>query len=177
MKKFIAYFDYLGFKDFIEKNEVEYVNEIMNFNFRDIEYALGGNNTKFVQKRLVTDTHHSPINCLNFSDTVIFWTQDESPKSFKELLEVVYRFNNRCIHLSFPVRGALVYGEIMSVDFRQSNNNGSAYNINSVYGKGLVASYIKAESQNWAGTVIDQSVLDVIYKWGHDAPLYIDGTL
>jgi hypothetical protein len=72
MKKFIAYFDYLGFKDFIEKNEVEYVNEIMNFNFRDIEYALGGNNTKFVQKRLVTDTHHSPINCLNFSDTVIF---------------------------------------------------------------------------------------------------------
>ena len=41
MNKFIAYFDFLGFKDFILNNDIEYQNQIMNNIFRDIESSLG----------------------------------------------------------------------------------------------------------------------------------------
>lgn len=41
MKKFIAYFDYLGFKQFIDNNDLVYQRKIVGNNFPDIENALG----------------------------------------------------------------------------------------------------------------------------------------
>jgi hypothetical protein len=40
MNRFIAYFDYLGFKKFIENNTLDYQKRIVVNNFRDIENAL-----------------------------------------------------------------------------------------------------------------------------------------
>ncbi len=64
----------------------------------------------------------------------------------------------------FPVRGALSYGEIIHADYRQCNDGGGKYNINSVFGKAIVEAHIKAESQDWAGSVIDQSIIDFLIE-------------
>lgn len=67
---------------------------------------------------------------------------------------------NKCFF--FPARGALVHGEIEAPKFEHISETRTSYNINSVYGKGLISAYEKAESQNWAGTVLDKSVLKQI---------------
>jgi len=97
-------------------------------------------------------------NVLIFSDTVIFWSNDDSIESLEELIEVSYKFNYQSILYQFPVRGTLLYDEIVHDDFRLPNEGGGIYNINSVFGKGIVDAYKKTGQQNWAGTVIDKSI-------------------
>ncbi|MDB5120017.1 MAG: hypothetical protein JWN56_1235 [Sphingobacteriales bacterium] len=173
MKKFIAYFDYLGFKDFIEKNDSEYQHRIMQNNFRDMEMALAKGKTRDGKYGLIPDIDNSSINCINFSDTIVFWTNDDSPESLQELLEVAYRFNWQCIGFTFPLRGSIVYGEIEPVTFQQLNTGGGRYNLNSIYGKGLVAAHLKAESQQWAGTVLHESLLNLLVFKGYDIESYL----
>lgn len=166
MNCFIAYFDYLGFKEFIENNDLSYQKQVVGKNFRDIESALAQGKYKDTFHGVVADLSHSKINCINFSDTVVFWTNDDSEKSLTELLSVSHTFNWRAIDFLFPSRGSIVYGELFSSAFSQSNNGGGKYNINSIFGKGLVSAHIKAEAQNWAGTVIDKSVIEQLVKMG-----------
>ena len=173
MEKFIAYFDYLGFKDFIENNDTDFQTQIMRNNFRDIEIALGKGETKPARGGVIADLGNSSINCMNFSDTVVFWTNDKSINSLNELLAVAYRFNWHCNGYTFPLRGAVVLGEIVHVDFRQESAKGGIYNINSLYGKGLVNAHLKADSQHWAGTVIDESVVNEIKANGISPAEYL----
>lgn len=160
--KYITYFDYLGFKDFIDNNNLEYQKKIISNIFRDIERALGKGKYIETNYGVISDISQSKINCLNFSDTIVFWTNDDSIESLNELLIVSHTFNWQAIDYFFPVRGSVVYGEIMHIDFRQPNGGGGVYNINSLFGKGLVKAHQKAESQNWAGTVIDGSIIDIL---------------
>ena len=158
MKIFIAYFDYLGFKDFIENNSEEEQKRIILNNFRDMERARSINKYTETQFGMIADTTRSKINCINFSDTIVFWTKDDSIDSLKELLSVSFTFNLQSVLYFFPVRGAIVYGEMTYHDFSKENENGAVFNINSVFGKGLVRAHLKADAQNWAGTVIDSSL-------------------
>jgi len=168
MKSFIAYFDYLGFKEFIENNDLEFQHRIIGNNFSDMEYALGKGKFKDAPHGVIADLSKSKINCINFSDTVIFWTNDETEQSLIELLQVSNMFNLQSIDFCFPVRGSVVYGELLYVSFKQSNGGGGLYNINSVFGKGLVKAHLKANGQNWAGTVLDESFIDELKNRGYN---------
>lgn len=166
MKKYIAYFDYLGFKDFIEKNDLDYQKRIMNNNFRDIELSLSNGETTEGKKGLIGDRSKCKISCMNFSDTVVFWTTDDSYESLLELIQVAFNYNFRSNLYSFPTKGAIVFGELMHVNFMDQNSGTATYNVNSLYGKGLVLAHLKSEQQDWAGTVIDQSVIDELTRQG-----------
>lgn len=172
MKKIIAYFDYLGFKDFIERNDSSFQHRIMGNNFRDIEMALSNGQTMEVSNKLVPNIESSNVNCMNFSDTVVFWSNDDSEESLNSILKVAYRFNWHSNLFTFPVKGALVHGEIFHVDFRKDNIGGGKYNVNSLYGKGLVEAHQLSEDQDWAGAVVDESIVDLINSRGSD-PLQI----
>lgn len=168
MNRFIAYFDYLGFKEFIENNDLEFQSHIMNNNFRDMESALGLGKHKEAKHGFIADTSKSLINCINFSDTVVFFTNDSSEESLMEILKVAYIFNWKTNVHFFPVRGALVFGELEYVNYNQINDMGAVYNINSAYGKGLVKAHLRADEQNWAGSVLDESFVSEIKKRGYD---------
>jgi len=167
MKKFIAYFDYLGFKKFIENNNVEYQSKIINNIFSDIARSLSKGKYIRHSNGVTADISNSKLNCINFSDTVVFWTNDDSEESLEEILKVTHIFNCQAILFIFPTRGSLVYGEIVYVDFKQENNVGGNYIINTLYGKGLVKAHEKAEKQHWAGTVIDQSLIEELINRGY----------
>lgn len=173
MKKFIAYFDYLGFKQFIENNDIDFQKRIMGNNFRDIENALGQGKLKPVAHGAIADLANSNINCINFSDTVVFWTNDDSESSLIEIIEVAHKFNWQAVDFFFPARGCLVYDEIVYVDYKQHNNAGGIYNINSVYGKGLVEAHEKAEAQHWAGTVFDETLITELTVRGYDVEEFL----
>lgn len=163
--RFLAYFDYLGFADFIERNDLITQRRIIGNNFRDIENALAKGKLKDGRPGYkIADLSDSSIHCINFSDTVIFWTEDNSVDSLKELLEVTHYYNWRCINYFFPARGAICLGEVISYKYNYESNKGGTYGVNSIFGKGLVKAHAKAESQDWAGTVIDESIIDFLNK-------------
>lgn len=166
MKKFITYFDFLGFKNFILNNNSDYIRRRIGHILRDIELAIGQGNTTRTNYGVVANISNSKINCLNISDTVIFWTKDASYESFNELLKISFDFNWSVTCYHFPVRGAIVFDEIEIISGYQETENGGTYNVNSVFGKGLVKAHLKADNLNIASCVIDYSVIEKIQEFG-----------
>lgn len=163
---YLAYFDFMGFKEFILNNKDEILIRRMNHIFRDIEMALGEG--KYQEPRggkIFADISASKLHCLNISDTVLFWTNDCELKSLKELLSVSYNFNWREIGYNFPLRGAVIRGFIKEVSDKNTNEKGGSYSIQCLYGSGLVRAHNLAESQEWAGTLIDDSIIEDLSKF------------
>jgi len=75
MKQFIGSFDYLGFKQLLEGNSEKRLAERAEHILRDIGMALVYNKDIKIQGGVRRpDISDTSINCLNISDTVIFWT-------------------------------------------------------------------------------------------------------
>ena len=160
MKVFIGYFDLLGYKQFILNNETEEVRRRLGHVLRDIESSLGRGDYKEGRGGLVADLKGSRIKCLNISDTVIFWTLDDTDESLTEFLDVCFRFNWMMNTYNFPVRGAMIYDMMDMIHGAEVGAAGGMYNVNTIYGKGLIAAHLKCEGQMWAGSTIDKSLED-----------------
>ena len=166
---YLAYFDFMGFKQFIQNNEDDVLMRRMGHIFRDIETSLSKGKYQPPQNGvIIADISNSRINCLNISDTVLFWTNQCDSDELLELMEVAYTFNWREIGYNFPLRGSIVRGFIREVSHKNENSNSTSYSIQCLYGKGLVYAYEIAESQEWAGSILDERVVD-------DLNLFDDG--
>jgi len=156
---YLAYFDFMGFKQFILNNEDEVLIRRMGHIFRDIEICLGQG--KFQEPKngqILADISKSTINCLNISDTVLFWTNDLSEESLIELIQVANEFNTKEISHNFPLRGSVVKGKVKIVSGKDQTEQGGSYSVQCLYGKGLVEAHDLAENQEWAGTIIHDAV-------------------
>ena len=163
MKTFIAYFDYLGYKEFLLRNTEKRLKIRAGHILRDIETALSQDKFKQVNPAMVIpDLSECNVNCLNISDTIIFWTKDDSMESCEELIKVCHHFNWRQNLYNFPVRGCLIYDNFEFMTGRQTNPNGAVYSPNLMYGKGLLHAHSKSDSLNWAGTVLDTTLIEKI---------------
>lgn len=158
---YLAYFDFMGFKEFINNNDDETLMRRMGHIFRDIETSLGLG--KYQEPRngvILADLSKSKLNCLNISDTVLIWTNNCSSEALMELIKVSYHFNWTENGYNFPVRGSIIKGKIREVTGKNINSEGGSYSVQCVYGKAMIDAHLKAENQNWAGTVIDESVVN-----------------
>ena len=158
---YLAYFDLLGFKEFIQRNDDQYIDRRMSHFFRDVELSLTGNNTvphSTNPSVIIPDLSKAKLNCVNISDTVLFWSNDTSTESLNEILLISFSFNWRFNLFNFPTRGCLMKGFLNHTMGNVNSANNSFYSVQCPYGKVLVNAHIKAEAQEWAGTVIDQSV-------------------
>lgn len=158
---YLAYFDFMGFKNFILNNEDEVLIRRMEHIFRDIEICISRGNYHPPRGGMIfADTTKSKLNTLNISDTILFWTNDLSDEALCELIEVAFEFNRREVTFNFPLRGAIVKGYIKVVSGKNDNEEGGSYSVQCLYGKGLVYAHDIAENQEWAGTIIDETVFD-----------------
>lgn len=77
-------------------------------------------------------------------------------------MNVCYSFYWRSLQTTFPLRGCLTYGEI---DFNphtfESINGVNFYNY-SLIGKGLVDAYIKSDSIEYAGCILDKNAIEKV---------------
>lgn len=168
---YLAYFDFMGFKNFILNNEDEVLMRRMGHIFSSLETCLSkGTYHPSQGGMLYADISQSKLNSLNISDTILLWSNDLSNESLLELIEVAYAFNWRQVTFNFPLRGAVVKGNIRLVSGRDENPNGGSYSVQCLYGKGLVYAHDIAENQEWAGTIIDETVFDPLnsFKAGKD---------
>lgn len=156
---YLAYFDLLGFKEFIKNNTSEHLSQRMVSLFLDLEEALTKNKHKMEDSGLYRpDIGESKLNCINISDTILYWTNDLSYDSLCELFMTAFLFNHSCNTRNFPARGCLMKGTIDHISGANESKNDTVYAVQCLYGKGLVDAHDKAESQYWAGTVIDKSI-------------------
>jgi hypothetical protein len=163
MTTFLAYFDVLGFKEIVLNNSLEELNQIFSHLLRDTQTAVSGEN--YIQPQpgiMVADLTQQKVHCLHISDSVLFWTNGDSEGDFIELARVCYTFYWRSLQLFVPLRGCLVHGEIEFRPFQIKNESGATFHNSSLYGKGLVDAYIKAESVDYAGCYIDQTALSKV---------------
>jgi hypothetical protein len=162
---YLAYFDFMGFKEFILNNDDDVLKRRMGHIFRDIEMSLGQGKYQEPQRGVVlADISTSKLNCLNISDTVLFWTNELNYDSLRELLNVAYSFNWREVGYNFPLRGSVIKGKVHEVSGKNINGEGGSYSIQCLFGEGLVNAHDLAESQEWAGTVIDNSIIEDLQR-------------
>ncbi len=147
MKCYIAYFDLLGYTPFLLENSQDYVRGRVVHILRDIEDALGFNEplVQLPNGHLSSDISKTRVNCKGVSDTIIFWSQDDSNESLLETLQTAYRFNWRMNQINFPVRGIVVFDEFDMVQGEHVNPNGAVYSPSIMFGKGLASAHEKVD--------------------------------
>lgn len=163
MKTFLAFFDVLGFKEFIYNNEMEYSQQMFSHLLRDSQTAVSGE--KYIKANsgmIIPDLKNQKINCLHVSDSIVFWSNSDTKEDFLEIVKVCYAFYWRSLQTTFPLRGCLIHGEIDFQPFTIKNENQSTFHNYSLFGKGLIEGYLKAESINYAGCYIDESAIQKV---------------
>ncbi len=158
MNRFVAYFDILGYKQFLDNCPPTDVEKWVDKIFLNVELSISGGKTTKAGGIAIADLSKSNISATVFSDTIVFWTPDDSISSFTELLGSAYEFNWRMILFDFPIRGYVNFGEI---GVRKGNPT-AKYGVNSIFGKEALRAYYMAESMEWAGTVIDENVVSKV---------------
>jgi|SRR5690554_36973 len=160
-KCFFTYFDLLGYRNFLENNPSETHEKVIHQFFVHIDSAL--NLRKKYKKAddgtYLNDLTGNRIYFANYSDTVILWTDGATEEEFTELLEISSECNWRMNLFHFPIRGALVYDELKTLQFNSTETN---YHVNTFFGKGLINAHDLSENQQWAGMILDNSVFQVI---------------
>jgi hypothetical protein len=156
MKKYIAYFDLLGYKGLIENNDNNLVKKRIGQVLDTCIRAKSRGN--YYPNSATSDTSSSRIDFLMISDSIIFSTLDDSEESFVELLDVAFNMNMLNIK-DMPLRGAIVFGDFEYYPGYEKENKCAINFMAPIWGKGLVAAYQKTINQNWAGCVIDNSVI------------------
>ena len=161
MKRFLAHFDILGYKEFIENNSIDFINQYNQHIFRESQTAVAQDGAYVdIPGGFAPDVRTAEVNCMHFSDTILFWTVGDSEEDFLKLVYVCHKFFWRTMQLSFVVRGALGYGDFEFNPFQIPGQGGVRFYNSSLFGKGLVDVYLKAESQHWAGAFIDETALN-----------------
>ena len=84
MTRFLAYFDLLGYKKFIEKNTVEHLDYRTAHFAHNIETPLPDGKRKGRRNLggYISDISLSNVKTLNFSDTVVFGTNGNPYQDF-----------------------------------------------------------------------------------------------
>jgi len=110
----------------------------------------------------MADLNYQKVNCLHISDSIIFWTNSNTEADFIELVDVCYNFYWKSLQTTFPLRGCLTYGEIDFNPITIGNGKDVKFYSYSVIGKGLVDAYLKAESIEYVGCLLDKKAIEKV---------------
>jgi len=145
-ERFVAFFDILGFGSWVEsmgsKKVFTYVRGFLNLMVRA---SLPGS---IVHQDMSVDLKKSDIGYINFSDSIIFYSRDDSYKCLKTMLKVCGEFMNVVIcGPSRMLRGAITHGEFY-VDPKA----------NAYVGKALIDAFHLERNQTWLGLSLHESL-------------------
>ncbi len=96
-KRFIAFFDILGFKYFVQNHDISEVQKYMNailIHLKSIEKVSG------------------EIKIIFCSDSIFILTPDDTSNSLEHFIVTITGFIASCIHNGIPLKGAISYGDI-----------------------------------------------------------------
>ena len=144
--RYVAFFDILGFKNWVEtegsRKVFDYIRDFMSLMIR-----VSMPKSK-INADMSVDLEPSIIYYINFSDTIVFYSRDDSYEAFRTILLVCAEFMNVIIcGPTRAIRGALSCGEF----YVDTENN--AY-----VGQALIDAYELEEKQYWLGVSLHGSI-------------------
>ncbi|WP_028524118.1 hypothetical protein [Runella limosa] len=168
--KYLAHIDILGFKQMLKKNNQSELERIFEKNIKpsiqDSLIANAGSDRYEWQLdgTLARNLRAATINSIVFSDTLIFWTNDDTAKSFLQLINVIsnlFHLNTNYFHI--PLRGAIAYGSLKFEDplFVLPN---AQIKQTALFGEAIVDAYELEQIQNWLGCAISRKSIDAFHS-------------
>jgi len=139
-KRWVSYFDRLGFENYSREHDLISV-------FCETENWLA------IAKR--EGQRAGNVEFVWFSDTIIFYSTDDSRQSFLAVAGASRSFFDELLDSKIPVRGALAFG-----DFYADKTN------NLFLGKALVDACKYGEKFDWLGFVLHSSALEKMVEVG-----------
>lgn len=147
-KRWIAYFDILGFRTLVQKE-----NPLTILSIYDEAVLQAKRQIEFPQSA------GDEIRFGYFSDTFFFYSDDDSGRAYTWVQSIAKNFIRQCLvgEPFIPIRGAIACDEFYVDSLR-----------NIYFGKALVEAYEWAESQDWIGLVLTKSALTKIREFDLD---------
>ncbi len=147
---YIALFDILGFKQAIDDVSLSELKSLMGDDFTEIlnvcvSYKHGKSRNEDIAGSWKKHIELGDKECsfIRFSDTILFYSQEESVYSFFHLVLTSARLVALMLLKGLPVRGAVTKGELYVDDTNSL-----------VLGEGLIRAYELEKEQQWSGALI-----------------------
>lgn len=139
--RFVAFFDILGFKDFVLKHPHEFVLDKITLLKNARRYAVDGFAT---DGKKVMNTN---LKSFQFSDSFFVFTATDSAEDFLNLLFLSRVLLSSSYSQKIPLKGAISYGKI-TADFE-----------NSIFvGQPIIDAYVLHEDLYMLGAILDHNV-------------------
>lgn len=143
--RFIAYFDLMGFKDFVYRNSHDEVKKTVDFvcNIVKTIDSIGLKILNGKTSKAPNSFSEVAVRAVVFSDSVIFISNSNTIHDAREIIFVSGYFLCKLFDKSIPVKGALAYGTF-TADFEKS----------SFFGRPLIDAFLLAEETYFYGAVL-----------------------
>jgi len=122
-KRFIAFFDYLGFSNYVMRNSHEAVLKRMNKIKNHMNYLNSVNRpnavTVFINDGKTHTFENYKAKATMFSDSFVIFTESDSKDDFLNLIHNSIEFIQDCIMDNIPIKGAISHGTL-TADFENN---------------------------------------------------------
>ena len=140
--RYVAFFDIMGFKNLVYRNEHGDVLNLMNFlrsllDMMDEFYKENGSEVT--------------VKAVSFSDSILLVTSDDSSASFDELIFFTEFILRGSFENAIPIKGSIAYGK-QTADFNNSIH----------FGVPLIDAYLLQEELFFYGIVVHDTVEKVL---------------
>ncbi|MGB4775678.1 MAG: hypothetical protein WBP45_10920 [Daejeonella sp.] len=139
-ERYVGFFDMMGFKNLVYRNQHEFVKKKMNTLHQIVEEVNNNGNESTLEK-------DKKIRVIIFSDSILFVTKDNSSTTLNYLLLTSAWFISKCFKENIPIKGALSYGMI-SANFDKSI----------FFGKGMIDAFLLQEELQMYGCILDNQI-------------------
>ena len=136
-QRWVAFFDILGFKSFIEETTVEHKLYLLVDRYH-------ATLRKLREKCTYYEGHE--LTYLWFSDSFVFYSKDDSKQSYVLIQQAAKHFIESNIYHHIPLRGAIAFGNLYTDEINRL-----------IIGHSLVEAYIYCEDQDWVNLILTPS--------------------
>ncbi len=148
--RFVAFLDIMGFKDRVARTEHNrLLEQLTNFN-KEI--------TKHIGKY-----SNAEIQLAQFSDSIVFFSNDISSQSLGTLAEVTRGIMQTAIKQQIPIKGAIAQGQITCDIPKQL-----------FFGQALIDAYLLEESINYYGVLVHHTAEESMMQLGQESNIFKD---
>lgn len=143
-QRYIVHLDILGMRTLTARNHLQ-AWEMLSA----LEIALSRSTQATIVSEKFDDPIHIPeqIKSVVFSDTIVLYTEADSPRDFHAIFAAVLNLFSKALHLCVPIRIGISKG-LFYADEQRSMYAGPA----------LIEAYDIGEASQWLGIVLSESV-------------------
>ena len=148
---YVAFLDILGFKDLVERNTHEELENIYSQFFNSVKE--NGELFEALSKILKGQKgFNTTVQSIIISDSIVLWTKDDDINNFNMLVLAVRLLIMKSFGIGIPLRGAITRGPL-SVSIENSIQ---------IFGKSLTNAYTTESHMEISGCVIEDECMEYV---------------